>query len=349
VSAARAGGIAGGRCAVSAVGWGVAGCGWVARDHALPALAATPGARVVALHDRDPGAMARTGVDAPAHTDLDAFLGTPGLDAVYVAVPNAAHREVVEAVAAAGKAVLCEKPLAAGAGDAQALVAAAHRAGVLLGTAYDQRWHPAHVRLRDLLPELGTVTAVRIVYCCWLPADWTPDGGPHDNWRVDRARAGGGAAIDLAPHGLDLVGVLLGEDVVELSALLQRRVHGYPVDDGALLTGRTAGGVLVDLHVAFNTPDALPRRRLEVVGTRGMAVAVDTMSQTAGGTLTLYRPEPVDVPFAGTDPFTAQFAGFGAAVTGETPWPYPPDRDLALHRLLVQALDAATDRTGVTP
>ena len=52
------------------VGWGVAGCGWVARDHALPALAATPGARVVALHDRDPGAMARTPVDAPAHADL---------------------------------------------------------------------------------------------------------------------------------------------------------------------------------------------------------------------------------------------------------------------------------------
>jgi 1,5-anhydro-D-fructose reductase (1,5-anhydro-D-mannitol-forming) len=255
---------------------------------------------------------------------------------------------VVEAAAAAGVAVLCEKPLAADVADAEAAVAAADRAGVLLGTAYDQRWHPAHVRLRELVPELGTVTAVRVVYCCWLPADWSPDGGPHDNWRVDRSRAGGGAAIDLAPHGLDLAGVLLGEDVVELTALLQTRVQDYPVDDGALLAGRTAGGVLVDLHVSYNCPDALPRRRLEVVGTRGMAVAVDTMGQTAGGTLTLYRPEPVDVPFAGTDPFAAQFAGFGAAVTGAAPWPYPADRDLALHRLLVQALDAATDRTGAT-
>ncbi len=48
---------------MSGVGWGVAGCGWVARDHALPALAATPGAHVVALHDRDPGALARVPVD----------------------------------------------------------------------------------------------------------------------------------------------------------------------------------------------------------------------------------------------------------------------------------------------
>ncbi|RBY79646.1 gfo/Idh/MocA family oxidoreductase [Geodermatophilus sp. TF02-6] len=321
------------------VGWGIAGCGWVARDHALPALRGTWGARVVALHDRDPAAMARMDVEAPRCADLEAFLSTPGLDAVYVAVPNSAHRAVVEAAVAAGKAVLCEKPLAADVADAEAMVAAAEEAGVLLGTAYDQRWHPAHVRLRELVPELGTVTAVRIVYCCWLPAEWTPDGRPHDNWRVDRTRAGGGAAIDLAPHGLDLAGVLLGEDAVELRALLQRRVHDYPVDDGALLSGRTAGGVLVDLHVAFNTPDALPRRRLEVVGTRGSAVAVDTMGQSAGGSLTLYRPEPVAVPFAaGTTPFAAQFAAFTAAVAGIAPWPYDAARDLALHRLLLTAL-----------
>src|SRR3712207_7990089 len=59
------------------------------------------------------------------------------------------------------------------------------------------------------------------------PGDWTPDGRPHDNWRVDPARPGGGAAIDLAPHGLDLVGTLLGEDVTTLSALLQTRGHDY--------------------------------------------------------------------------------------------------------------------------
>ncbi|WP_336032711.1 Gfo/Idh/MocA family protein [Geodermatophilus sp. FMUSA9-8] len=329
------------------VGWGVAGCGWVARDHALPALLAVDGARVVALHDLDPAAMARMPVEgAAATTDLAEFLATPGLDAVYVAVPNAGHRRVVEAVAAAGKAVLCEKPLAADADDAQALVDACARAGVLLGTAYDQRWHPAHVRLRELVPDLGTVTAVRIVYCCWLPGDWTPDGRPHDNWRVDPARAGGGAAIDLAPHGLDLTGTLLGEDVTSLSALLQTRVHDYGVDDGALLTGTTDSGVLVSLHVAFNTPDELPRRRLEVVGTRGMAVAVDTMGQTAGGSLTLHSPDPVDVPFADTPPFRAQFAAFTEAVAGRTPattaWPYDPARDLALHRLLLTALSGGT-------
>ena len=319
-------------------GWGIAGCGWVARDHALPGLLAA-GGDVVALHDRSPDALARMPVDAPRCADLDAFLATPGLDAVYVATPNAAHRPLVEAAAAAGTAVLCEKPLAADLPDAEALVQACTAAGVLLGTAYDQRWHPAHVRLRELVAELGTVTAVRIVYCCWLPADWTPDGTPHDNWRADPAVAGGGAAIDLAPHGLDLVGTLLGEDLDELHVVVQRRVQDYAVDDGALLHGRTSGGVLVDLHVAYNTPDALPRRRLEVVGTRGLAVAVDTMGQTAGGTLTLLTPDPSDVPFGDASPFEAQFRAFSAAVDGDrTAWPYDAERDLRLHRLLLEAL-----------
>ncbi len=325
------------------VRWGVAGCGWVARDHAVPALLEAAGAELVALHDVSTAALGRVVADVARTTDLAELLATPGLDAVYVASPNDRHREVVEAVAAAGLAVLCEKPLAADAADAEALVKACSAAGVLLGTAYDQRWHPAHLALRDLVSALGTVTAVRIVYCCWLPGDWTPDGRPHDNWRVDRARAGGGAAVDLAPHGLDLVGVLLGEDVATLHALLQTRVHAYGVDDGALLHGRTASGVLVDLHVAYNTPDALPRRRLEVVGTEGLAVAVDTMGQTAGGTLTLQRvgdaPEPV--PFADDPPFRRQFEAFSAAVAGGGPWPYPADRDLDLHRLLLNALDHA--------
>lgn len=317
-------------------GWGVAGCGWVARDHAVPALLAA-GQDVVALHDRSAEAMARVPVESLRTTDVEAFLATPGLDAVYVATPNAAHRPLVEAAAAAGKAVLCEKPLAADVSDAELMVKACD--GVLLGTAYDQRWHPAHARLRELVPDLGTVTAVRVVYCCWLPADWTPDGAPHDNWRVDAAVAGGGAAIDLAPHGIDLVGTLLGDDLVELHAVLQSRVHGYAVDDGALLHGRTGDGVLVDLHVAYNVPDALPRRRLEVVGTRGTAVAVDTMGQTAGGALTLLRPEPVDVPFEDASPFTEQFRAFSAAVDGDaTAWPYDAERDLRLHRLLLEAL-----------
>jgi 1,5-anhydro-D-fructose reductase (1,5-anhydro-D-mannitol-forming) len=325
---------------VVSTGWGVVGCGWVARDHLLPGLDAVDGAHLVALHDTDETALARTRrSDVHRTTDLDAFLTTPGLDVVYVATPNAHHRLPVEAAAAAGKAVLVEKPLAADVADADAMVKACD--DVLLATAYDQRFHPAHVRLRALVADgsLGQVTAVRIAYGCWLGPSWSPDGRPHDNWRADPAVAGGGAGMDLAPHGLDLAGVLLGDDVERLVGVTTTRVHDYAVDDGALLAGVTAGGALVQLHVSYATPDELPRRRLEVVGTKAVAVAVDTMGQTAGGSLGLLVPEFVEVPFdTATSPFTAQVAAFTAAVAGLAPWPYDPARDLRLHRLLTEAL-----------
>ena len=336
-----------------AVGWGIVGCGWVARDHLLPGLRATPDARLVAVCDRDPAAAARLvgrvtrsngSRDPLVTTDLDALLAAPGLDAVYVATPNAAHRAVVEAVAARGVPVLCEKPLAADVDDAAAIVAAC--TGRLAGTAFDQRFHPAHRRIAELVAagELGTVTAVRIVYACWLPADWSSDGRAGDNWRIDPVRAGGGALVDLAPHGIDLVGALLGgDDLDTLAVLLQRRVHDYPVDDGAVLAGRTAGGVVFSGHVAFNTPDAYPRRRLEVVGTRAQLVAEDTMGQTAGGRVTRTAADGTvtDVPFdTVTSPFAAQLAAFSAAVAGAE-WPWPLERDLGLHRLLHTAIRAA--------
>jgi predicted dehydrogenase len=330
---------------VSTVGWGIVGCGWVARDHLLPALAVTPGARLVGACDRDAVAAARFGAghrDVLATADLDALLSRPGLGAVYVATPNAAHRPVVAAVAARGVPVLCEKPLAADVADAEAIVAACGTG--LAGTAFDQRFHPAHRRIAEIVAagELGTVTAVRIVYACWLPPDWSPDGSPHDNWRVDPARAGGGALVDLAPHGIDLAGALLdGDDLDTLAVVLQRRVHAYPVDDGAVLAGRTAGGVVFSGHVAFNTPDAFPRRRLEVVGTRAQLVAEDTMGQTAGGRLTRVDAAGVtDVPFdTGTSPFAGQLAAFSAAVAGTADWPWPLERDLRLHRLLHTAIE----------
>ncbi|WP_413760593.1 Gfo/Idh/MocA family protein [Streptomyces sp. MMBL 11-3] len=371
--------------------WAVAGCGWVARDHFLPGLleaaaglvkdardrhgshgiegavrASAPVPRLVAVTDRDPAAadlLAGRAPGARASAGLAELLAAYRPDALYVATPNHAHRPAVEAAAAAGVAVLCEKPLAADLGEAEHLVAACRRAGVLAATAFDQRFHPAHRAVRDAVAagELGTVTAVRITYCCWLPPAWSPDGRPYDNWRADPARAGGGAALDLAPHGLDLVGVLLGgDDVAELTALVQHRVHPYPVDDGAVLTGRTGGDVLATLHLAYNTPDALPRRRLEVVGTRGQLTATDTLGQDAGGMLLrtdARTGDHVPVPFdTRVSPFAEQVREFSAAVAtvrGGTPveraWPWPLRRDLALHRLLLEALSRAAPSSAPPP
>ncbi len=315
------------------VRWGIAGYGWVARDYMAPAIRAA-GDRLVAVCDPDPAARAAaTATGASAYPTVEALAADPAVEAVYIATPNHLHRPMVEALAARGKAILCEKPMAATLEDAQRMAAACRAAGVFYATAFDQRHHPAHRALCDALAAglIGTVTAVRIVYACWLGADW--DKGTGSNWRVDAARAGGGAVMDLAPHGVDLIDFLLGEPLLTLGGLLQRRVHDYAVDDGGLLVGQTASGVLASLHVAYNCPEALPRRRLEAIGTTGQITAIDTMGQDPGGTLTLTdgttgNVTALAVPNADVSPFVNQVRSFAKALRGGDRRRDSLDRDL---------------------
>ena len=236
--------------------------------------------------------------------------------------------------------------MATNADDAEAMAHACRDAGVQYGTAFDQRFQAHHRKLQQLAASgaLGTITAARVHYACWTPGDWVPPTqAAHDNWRVDPARAGGGAFIDLAPHGLDLLQWIVGEPLVEIGCLLQRRVFDYPVDDGAALMGRFAGGALLTLNVAYNCPDAFPRRTLEVIGTRAMAVAHNTMGQTPGGTLTLIDAETgaaneVAVPEAeDVSPFQTQIAAFSQSLLDGVPFPFTPERDLHTMRLLQTA------------
>jgi predicted dehydrogenase len=226
-----------------------------------------------------PRPAAATGEGARAHAGLAALLDDPEVAAIYVSTPNHLHRPAVEAAAAAGKPVLCEKPMAATLADAEAMAEAVAAAGIRYGTAFDQRHHPAHALMRDLIAEgrIGRVTAIRIAYACWVDA-----GFAADNWRADPARAGGGALMDLAPHGLDLVDHLLGEPVVEVAALTQSRVQRYAVDDGAVLIGRTADGVLAPMHVPTTARKRCPAGAWSL-GTRGQLLRAHH-GPDAGGT-----------------------------------------------------------------
>lgn len=317
---------------MSPVGWGVVGCGWVARDYAIPAIRSA--ARLAAVYDRDPRAC--EGLDARRAETLESLVNDPAVQAVYVATPNDAHRTPALAAAAAGKAVLLEKPIATNIRDASEIIEACERAGVAYATAFDQRFHGAHQALRRLVENdaLGTLTQARITYACWLPPDWAAD-----NWRAEKDRAGGGAVIDLAPHGIDLIASVTGREPVAIHAMLQRAVHPYAVDDGGILSVRYTGNLLATLCVGYNCPDALPRRRLELAGTRGLAVAVNTMGQTAGGTLTFHGSVggSYHVEFEDRPPFNAQVEAFSAHLSGAA-YPGTPRGDLAQFKLLAQAI-----------
>ncbi|WP_052213549.1 Gfo/Idh/MocA family protein [Belnapia sp. F-4-1] len=333
--------------ASAGLGWGVIGFGWVARDYAVPGLLGA-GGRLVAVADPDSGARRQAqALGAEAHADADRLLADPAVQAIYVATPNHLHRAAVERAAAAGKPVLCEKPMAASLAEAEAMAATIRAAGIRYGTAFDQRHHPAHAAIRSAVAEgaIGRVTAIRIAYACWVDAGWASD-----NWRADASRAGGGALIDLAPHGLDLVDYLLGEPVEDIAALTQQRVQRYAVDDGAMLVGRTASGVLVQLHVAYNCPEGLPRRQLEILGTTGQLLAERTMGQAPGGKVwridgRLGLRAPLPVPEAEASPFLRQMDTFARWLRGKAePDAFSLARDLHTMRLIARAYAAAGER-----
>ena len=113
-----------------------------------------------------------------------------------------------------------------------------------------------------------------------------------------------------------------------------------------MLLARSAGGVLVQLHVAYNCPETLPRRRLEVLGTAGQLVATATMGQTPGGTLTLTpastgMPETVAVPGADRSPFLNQITMFATCVLAGRPFHFSPAADLHLMALVLDAQQQA--------
>jgi predicted dehydrogenase len=334
------------------VAWGIIGFGWVARDFVAPAIR-DAGHRLAAICDPDPGARAAAErLGARAYETPEALCADEAVEAVYVATPNHLHRAGVEAAARAGKAVLCEKPMAATLDDAEAMVRAVEAAGVLYGTAFDQRHHPVHRAIRAAIAEgaVGTVTAIRIVYACWLGPEW----GAGDNWRIDGAKAGGGALMDLAPHGLDLATFLTGSSIEAVAALTQTRVQPYAVDDGAALVARHADGTLLNLHVAYNHPETLPRRRLEIVGDRGLIVAQNTMGQDPGGTAHLTdartgETRELSVPGIERSPFLEQILAFGHAFRSGDHALFDAVRDLHGMRCLAAAYGGGGLQAPVIP
>ena len=153
------------------VGWGVIGAtSQVARKAVLPAIVASPGARLVAVASRS-AADGGAGRFEPlrAHRAYDAVLDDPEVEAVYVPLPNSLHREWVVRAAAAGKHVLCEKPLAPSAADAEAMAAACERARVALVEAYMTPFHPRAMALEALVAS-GRLGALRFARAASSPA-----------------------------------------------------------------------------------------------------------------------------------------------------------------------------------
>jgi xylose dehydrogenase (NAD/NADP) len=265
----------------------------------------------------------------------EAVIAHPAVEAVYVPLPNGLHREWVERAARAGKHVLCEKPLAPCARDAEAMFDAADRAGILLAeawmTPFGQRWR----RALDMAAggELGQIRHLRTEFTFVI------DAGRAADYRWDPAQ-GGGALLDVGIYCLGPAVELWGAEPRELSVSRRRAVTGVDTTtsvQAAWDDGRTASSV-----TSFELPE---RQLLEIAGTAGRLV-IDDRAHTGGPGATateLMRPdgtrETLESP--DDDPYGRMVSAFALAVRGVASWPRRAPEVIALLRLIDRIGSAA--------
>jgi len=195
----------------------IAGTGFIGRVHARSARLA--GAQLAGVAASSPesaqAAAAALGADR-AFDSAEEMVRDPGIDVVHICTPNHLHLPLAEAALAAGKHVICEKPLALDASGAQRLVDAASDSGLHAGVPFVYRFYPTVREARERVAG-GQTGPLRLLHGTYLQ-DWLLRPGD-DNWRVDERLGGPSRAFaDIGSHWCDLAEFVSGHRIVRLSA-----------------------------------------------------------------------------------------------------------------------------------
>ncbi|PJJ70994.1 putative dehydrogenase [Diaminobutyricimonas aerilata] len=250
---------------------GIVGGGFMAEVHsrAIRSARGVPAALASSSPDRARAAAERLGIESAAD-DLDALLADPSIDVVHVCTPNRLHLDQALAVIAAGKHVICEKPLATSADDAQRLADAAREAGVVATVPFVYRFHPMarEARARMAAGDAGRLLTINGSYLQdWLLTE------TDDNWRVDDGLGGPSRAFaDIGSHLVDLTEFITGDRITRLLAVTRtvfdRRASSAAIttEDLAAVVVETAAGAVGTLLVSQVAPGRKNALVLEVHG-----------------------------------------------------------------------------------
>jgi 1,5-anhydro-D-fructose reductase (1,5-anhydro-D-mannitol-forming) len=328
-----------------AIGWGLIGASNIARSYMIRAINAQPNSRAVAIMSSDPiraASFAQENGIATSYGAVDALLADPNVDAVYISTTNELHKPHALAAAAAGKHVLCEKPLALSVADAREMVAACQAAGVVLGTNHHLRNAVTHRAIRKLIQDgaIGTPLAARVFHAVSLPQAL-------QGWRVHQPGAGGGVILDITVHDADTLRFVLNAEPVEATAFTASQgMASAGLADAVMGVLRFDNGVLAQFHDASTIRHT--DTGLEVHGTEGSIIARDVMTQEPRGEIVLRRgdgEETID-PGPPEDLYTRSVRFFNAAILGQgEPAATGEDGVRSLATALAVAESAAAGRT----
>ena len=293
--------------------WALVGASTIASDHMIGALRGVEFGKIdwlVSGSAQHGGAYAQRHSIPNLTTDLDVMLRDKGVQAVYISSTNEKHYGQALACIAAGKHVICEKPLAMSVAEAVLMVQAANAAGVTFATNHHLRCSGSHRAVRDIIASgrIGTVLSLRIHHAVHLP--------PHlQGWRINDAGAGGGVIPDITVHDADCVRFLLGEDPVSVVAQAGTSGMGDGVEDSVMSVWAMPSGAMVMAHESFTHPFA--GSGLEVHGTHGSIFARGVMTQLPVGEIHLVTAEGRElVPYSDHNLYVEAVRRFADAVAG---------------------------------
>lgn len=212
--------------------------------------------------ERSRAFAARWGIPTST-TSLEEAIGHPQVDVVVVALPNHLHEDAVTRAAAAGKAVLCTKPLARSAEEARRILDTVERAGIFAGYLEDLVYTPKTLKAAAAVRvgAIGDVTWVR---------SREAHPGPHSAWFWDARQAGGGAIIDLGCHCIEIIRTFVGKGnrPVEVMCHADTLVHPIEAEDNAIVLVRFESGAIGQIEVSWTFRGGMDLRD-EVAGTEG--------------------------------------------------------------------------------
>jgi predicted dehydrogenase len=306
------------------VRWGILSTANIGVRKVIPATQKAERCEVVAIASRDGERAARTAAELGiprAHEGYDSLLSDPDVDAVYIPLPNSEHAAWTIAATRAGKHVLCEKPLAMTAAEAEEMVRACANEGVLLMEAFMYRLHPSWEAVRDLVAS-GRIGRVRAVQS-WF-SYFNDDPGNIRNV----PELGGGALYDIGCYCINLSRMLFGGEPTGIEASVMRDATGTDVLTSAILE-------FDDDIAAFTcSTRAEPDQRVHIYGTEGrISIGIPfnippdrpaEITVTSGGDPPV-SPDSETLTFAAADEYTIQAERFANAVLDGRPLPIPPE------------------------
>jgi len=324
--------------------WGILGCAGIAKRSVIPGIKQSETGEVAAIASRELDKAKQTAeqLNIPtAYGSYEELLADPTIEAVYIPLPNHLHKEWVIRAAEAGKHVLCEKPLAINAEEAQEMLEACEKAGVVFAEAFMYRYHPRYTTICNIIKS-GEIGEVRGIH-----GTFTFNNSKDMNNIRYKQEWGGGSLYDVGVYPISAARMLLNEEPKSAA------VHAY-ISEEHDQVDMMASGILEFKRGVALTFDcgmwAAFRNTLEVLGTEGRieVPSAFVVNQDEGDNFFVYTKDgqrEVEVPRL--NQYALQADSIGRSIRNGEPLSFPASDAVLNMKVLDACLTSARERRRV--